>query len=309
MAGARPLPSCDMLFGTYDRGAPVRSVQHVRYLAGGEKALARDVFLNTIPYEAVVISDGIGKDDAPFTMPTSIPANWPFAGNFNVREGKYVIHAGDGYYGMSTLKEDRETLIHELTHVWQGEHSRLSWIYVFSSVWHRALADTETELYGYKGAPLKPWIDYNPEQQASIVEGWFADGKREFDEATWEGDRRFYYIKRHIRGEHVDHNWLLPQITPLPHGTLHVPVESPSFDGALLRILERRFQADDVAGLGTRARELEEFFRKLEYADAQKLIARLEKIQSQGDQVAQYFHRNLPTATRSKLLQILKDRR
>lgn len=281
----------------------MRTVKKVRYLGPLEKDVARQVFKGTIPYDEVVVSDGLGKDGAPFTVPTSLPLS-PY---FNVGIGKYVIHAGDGYLGMSLLANDRRTLIHELVHVWQGEHSSWSAAYVFFALKDRALANSERELYGYDDKPFKPWDDYNPEQQAHIVEDWYGEGKDEFDPVKWEGDKRFYYIKRHIRGEHVDHNWILPRITPLPSGTLHVDVQSPSFDYVLVPILAQRFQADDVSGFGARARKLEEFFGKLEYADARKLLARLEA-RRQGDKVAQYFHDHLATTTRNSLIQILKSR-
>ena len=86
----------------------MREPQNVRYLAAGEIALARSVYIDTIPYQLVLISDGLGGGDRPFTVPTMLPMHIPFY-NFNVKgDGKYVIHAGDGYYGMSRLSKTRK---------------------------------------------------------------------------------------------------------------------------------------------------------------------------------------------------------
>ena len=108
-----------------------------RYLATNETIIARSVFRHTLPYDKIIISNGLGGGNRPFTLPTNMPVTpW-----FNVKGGKYVIHAGDGYFGMSTLKSDKELLIHELVHVWQGEHSSNTWDYVLSSMWDQALSD------------------------------------------------------------------------------------------------------------------------------------------------------------------------
>ena len=109
--------------GSDCRDDAMREPKNVRDLAGGEIAIAKCVQGPRIPYASVLISDGLGGDDRPFTFPTILPIHIPLYANFNVKgDGKYVIHAGDGYYGMSKLDKDQATLIHELAHVWQGEH-------------------------------------------------------------------------------------------------------------------------------------------------------------------------------------------
>jgi hypothetical protein len=276
----------------------MRRVRNIRYLGQLEREIATRVFKLTVPYDKVVVSDGLGGGDRPFTMPTSMPATV----FFNVSGGKYVIHAGDGYYGMSYRKEDQGLLIHELTHVWQGEHSPSSWDYVFNSVWSQALLD---DAYRYDKKWLKFWDDYNPEQQASIVEDWFADGMKEREEE----DRRFYFIKKHIRGEKTDHDWIQAQwaVKPLPAATLDVPIQYPSLDNYLLPLLEPRFHASDAPGARGRVQELEEFFARIEPAEARTLAGRLEAHRG-DDKVAQYFHDHLSTPSRTKLIAILRRR-
>src|SRR5664279_1939502 len=94
----------------------MRAVRNIRKLATGEIHLAQTVFKHTINYDEVLISDGLGWNNRELTLPTSLPVTMIL--NVPSSEGDYVIHAGDGYLGMSTLPSDRNTLIHELTHVW-----------------------------------------------------------------------------------------------------------------------------------------------------------------------------------------------
>lgn len=183
----------------------MRGVKNTRALTATEEQIAQRVFGNTIPYREVLVSDGLGKDNRPFTVPTNVPMNIPFVPSFNVQGGKYVMHVGDAYNGMSNRKEDQCLLIHELTHVWQGEnHAFWSWAYMIYSLKDQLLMDNA---YRYDPTQLKPWNEYGAEQQATIVEDWYADGMQTFDPVTETGDRRFYYIKKHIRGELVEGDW------------------------------------------------------------------------------------------------------
>src|SRR5215475_8717435 len=87
------------------RERPMRGVKNVRYLTEGEKRIALPVFKLTIPYEKILISDGLGAGSHEFTMPTRIPMTVLF--NVSSDDGKYVIHAGDGYFGMDKLQRDK----------------------------------------------------------------------------------------------------------------------------------------------------------------------------------------------------------
>ncbi|MEW6129651.1 MAG: hypothetical protein AB1757_21605 [Acidobacteriota bacterium] len=276
----------------------MKAVSAVRHLGQKEKALAITVFKNTIPYDKVLISDGLGMSDRPFTMPTSMPATIFF--NVSSSLGKYVIHSGDGYTGMSYRQEDKELLIHELTHVWQGEHSKRSWDYVFSSMWSQALTPNA---YAYDKTEYKFWDDYNPEQQASIVEDWFADGMKEKEEE----DIRFYYIKKHIRGEAMSEDWIRKQwvVKPLPTSTLDVDIHWDYHDAQLLPLLKQRFNQNDVAGYGKRLRQLEGIFRSIQPRQARSMLERL-KTRRVNDEVVKYFYEHLSQKTRENLLEILR---
>jgi outer membrane protein OmpA-like peptidoglycan-associated protein len=155
----------------------MRRPRNFRHLASKETAIARSVFEKSIPYSRVIISDGLGYGDRPFTLPEAMTGN-------------YILHVGNGYYGMSRHRHDEALLIHELVHVWQGEHASWRWSYVFKSGWHQAGGGA----YDYDLNRLKPWNSYNPEQQAQIVEDWF-------DAGMSESDPRFPFIRFWIRGD------------------------------------------------------------------------------------------------------------
>lgn len=71
------------------------------------------------------------------------------------------------------------TMIHELTHVWQYQTKGMG--YVSDSVWHQgkaALSSSSRDgAYSYKITPRKSLHQYTAEQQASIVEHYFASSK------------------------------------------------------------------------------------------------------------------------------------
>ncbi len=69
----------------------------------------------------------------------------------------------------------RQTLVHELTHVWQYQHGGTS--YLSHSVQTQivgALRGNRNFAYNYELKPGLSFFDFTPEQQASIVENYFA---------------------------------------------------------------------------------------------------------------------------------------
>ena len=258
---------------------------NVRYLAPMERKLARTVFEDTIPYSQVIISDGKGLSGRAYTTPVPLTSR------------KYVLHLGDGYHRWGLPNQsDRDTLIHELTHVWQGEHSGWSWVYVFSSAGHQILGNA----YDYDKVNLKDWDDYNPEQQAQIVEDWFHDGKK-------EDDRRYRFIVENIRGRMMTINVPVHEDTSISSRSVAHDSTTEASDDYLVRLLERRYDANDVAGFGGRVKTLEQVFRRMSPARAQSIRNRLE-VRRGGDKMSMYFHDHLSTATRGTLLGILRQR-
>ena len=144
-----------------------------RPLFPAEQALAFRVFKATLPYGKIFISPLIGLSNQPFT--TTIPPLIADLGAIG-----YSINVGmNGFRrGMDTV--DPATLIHELTHVWQGAHRLISSQFMWESIAHQAVGWIRgTDPYTY--VPGKSWSSYNVEQQASIVEDWFKGGESTSD--------------------------------------------------------------------------------------------------------------------------------
>ena len=187
-----------------------------RPLSPHERELARQVFGNSLPYDRVAISDWrIGS--------TAVT----LAGlDLSDRRFSYRICWPEGFVAIMNSLARRTTLIHELTHVWQGDHGVWPTFYMGQSIldqieegvrdivakreyrrWdeHRAGAYTlHASDWG------KPWGHFGVEQQASIVESWFLsepDRRRlkwSFGPGVTGGgqsplDPRFPYIRDVIR--------------------------------------------------------------------------------------------------------------
>lgn len=156
------------------------------------------VFGNTLPYRhRIAITNGAGIDGRAFTIPTSLITTLlgtiatGFAGiitgylTSSVNAG-YLINVGDKYDSLDG--NDKDLLVHETTHVWQGKNSSLALSYVFDS----CLNQYTSGQGAYNFVAGHSWSFYNVEQQASIVEKWFAAGSN-------QSDVLFRYIRDHVR--------------------------------------------------------------------------------------------------------------
>jgi hypothetical protein len=146
-----------------------------------ERHLAKQVFDYTIPYSRIFIIDRLGLEGRPYTT-----NNMSDEGRDN---DTFHLHVGPtAFSGMQHVRGLRELLIHELTHVWQSVHSVWPASFIFNSLWHQITSGGNA--YSYKAG--QPWGDYNVEQQASIVEDWFAQGQA-------MSTPLYPYIRDHIR--------------------------------------------------------------------------------------------------------------
>lgn len=136
------------------------------------------VFGKTLPYDKIMLSGGLGAGNRPFTIPDiGMP-------------GRYIIHIGTDKHWSSRKPSDYyKTLIHELTHVWQGYNSWFAWGYTLDSAWSQVHKQGNAYLYSKQWLD---WDDYNVEQQAQIVEDWYAAG-------CSTTDPRWKYIRDNIR--------------------------------------------------------------------------------------------------------------
>jgi len=167
-----------------------------RKLTQRERLKAFSVFLNTINYERVRISDGVGLDGLAFTVPVAplTAGGIGRAVNFLVSPINAIstldltlIFINFGPEGYADALYDERTFIHEMTHVWQYMH--------FINVIQDSLsqhAKYGQAAYDYNKPPTQPWESYHVEQQAEIVADWFVNGFNQHDD--W-----FKYIQNNIR--------------------------------------------------------------------------------------------------------------
>lgn len=167
----------------------------IRPLRAHEAALADRVFKGSVQLHRIRIVSVYGVGARPFTIPGSmigtlgwrVPVIGPLLAWTSILSGisnQYLVFMGDdGYrdtinYQLGKVADGTaktfpgQTLIHELTHVWQGHRHLFAWDYVFSSLWNQCRCGV-SGTSAYKYTPGKQWSEYNPEQQASIVEDWF----------------------------------------------------------------------------------------------------------------------------------------
>jgi hypothetical protein len=149
-----------------------------RELSAKEGNEARRVFMGSLQTSRVEISDSIGFGNRPWT---------------SVGIWTYTLNLGPEGYKDAAAPNWAPTLIHELTHVWQGQNGTLGFGYMLKSVGCqcRAFVTKGDTSAAYQYEVGKDWDDYNVEQQASIVEDWYRNGLK-------DTDSRYRYIRDNI---------------------------------------------------------------------------------------------------------------
>ncbi len=183
-----------------------------RNLTQAEKIIGESVFKTSIKYDSVLIADYfLPGNDVPVTVMHPNTKTIPILGTPVVTGFYYVIYWGvDVYRGsVERLGESfTNTLIHELTHVWQGQHG-VPFGYMVKSLLAQGKAIVQ---YGKRGEAYsydqnyKNWRDYNVEQQGNIVEDWF--NPKEGKQTT--SDPRFPYIEKVIRAGNSSADYVPP---------------------------------------------------------------------------------------------------
>jgi hypothetical protein len=154
-----------------------------RFMTGPECKEADRVFKGSLDFTKVRIADDLGAGDRPYTGAMS---------------SAFTLHVGDMYNGILWSPEYTATLMHELTHAWQGQHSMIRFGYMIKSglsqFFEGLLCHGEfSAAYRYQAG--MDWGAYNVEQQAHIVEDWYKQGLDENDELFLR------YISKVRRGE------------------------------------------------------------------------------------------------------------
>jgi Putative peptidoglycan binding domain len=175
-----------------------------RYLTQAEKTISESVFKNSIKYESVLIADYfLPGNTVPVTVMHPITKPMPIT-HIPIVTGYYFII----YWGMDVYRNGAnrivnkidlsDTLIHELVHVWQGQHG-MPFGYMVKSLLAQGKAIAQhwdrNEAYSYDNQNYKNWRDYNVEQQGNLVSDWYstASGNKSVN------DLRYPYIEKVIR--------------------------------------------------------------------------------------------------------------
>lgn len=168
-----------------------------------EMVLAQQVFHKSLPpINTIGITDGLGKDGSIWTLdrwsfdvlqrgpPDTLKdlaylLNFGEAVRWDLSDSKSLNSAVPGY-----SERARDVLVHELTHVWQFKRG----VNVKSS---SLVAQQFGDGYDFPKGKEEPWISYNVEQQANIVEFW----NRDRQDTNGEDHKLFPYIHFIIREE------------------------------------------------------------------------------------------------------------
>jgi len=130
-----------------------------RTMSSRERWLARMVYGNTLPFDKIYLTNVRGKDGRWFVVPNVV--------------GEILVNIGESFedpihYTNGGYPEFGQVLIHELGHAWQVDHiGDIS--YVIEAV-PPVITGPDYE----PGDGSKSWNEYSIEEQAAIVDHWYA---------------------------------------------------------------------------------------------------------------------------------------
>lgn len=141
-----------------------------RHLESAEEVFANRVFRGRVPFDRVLLTNLVGLGGRPFTAPGP--------------GGIILVNLGHGYDDPvhytgkggpeAGINAPGQLLIHELTHAWQINNESFTPEYYCRALSTAAsTADGDMSAYQY-GAASSSWASFGTEQQASIVDDWFA---------------------------------------------------------------------------------------------------------------------------------------
>ena len=152
-----------------------------------------NVFKGTLPPKGdIVLADTIGGNDRAFTMPRF--------------DGKVVLSMGpEGYndpinYHLGSWKRG-QVFIHELTHAWQIHNTHWELGLLASALASKVCEVGGGNPYDAGTDTTKPFNDFNLEQQAHIVDTWFAGCEKDAAENIIDdiASPWYHYIEGNIR--------------------------------------------------------------------------------------------------------------
>ncbi|MEO0592562.1 MAG: hypothetical protein AAFZ38_03195 [Myxococcota bacterium] len=164
-----------------------------RSLTEEEIAVAREVFGDSIDYNAVRIKTGdaglfsVGGNDRPFVL-----------GNTIYFKDRALFESLSKDQDRTAYLEAKGLFIHEMMHVWQYQNGGND--YLIESLYRQARADDDEAYVWEDSVPQTPWHRLQVEQQAKMLENavdkGFFDGKTRF---VYNGVDYTDYLKRYLK--------------------------------------------------------------------------------------------------------------
>ncbi len=154
-----------MTLRTRVRAGLARGRVRRRLLTDVEREAVEAVFGGSLPApDRIVLTDVIGVQHRAFVLPAP--------------GGRCLVNIGEAYddplhHVTGPYPRPGKLLVHELTHVWQFTHAP-----VVSRLLASAVRTQVTRAPYQPGDGDRPWASYNLEQQATLVDEWFAPAFR-----------------------------------------------------------------------------------------------------------------------------------
>ena len=144
-----------------------------REMTPEERAFADQVFAGKIRYDRVRLTNLVGVGERPFTAPG--PGKTILV---NLGKGFDSPTTYTGLGGEATgIRAPGQLLIHELTHAWQYlHHSFTPEFYCRALITAIGTTGADKSAYNYGPAGFE-WQSFGTEQQASVVDEWFAGNR------------------------------------------------------------------------------------------------------------------------------------
>jgi hypothetical protein len=181
-----------------------------RKLNPSERQIAISVFQTSINFDNVYIANKYlpFNDKVPVTLMSSEKSA---VGRVFVRYW-YAIYWADGFTN-GAIGGNSVTLIHELTHVWQGQHG-IPYGYMVNSMIAQGKAIVSSadrnSAYDYDPNNYKNWRDYNVEQQGKLVQDWYSPITKDGGGNQSISDLRFPYIEKVVRAGNPNADYSAP---------------------------------------------------------------------------------------------------
>jgi len=225
-------------------------------------------------------------------------------------EGEYLIMVGPRLFEGDVAAMEPDTLVHEMTHVWQYMHGTLG--EAEAALKHfgaAAIRDTD-RLYKYRIG--QSWDDMGFEGQAQLVQEWFT-----VDNMSETTDRWVYVKHVLMLGEVPARSFSLGELRlsdPPQEPDDDEPVRDVSSDDYPFResylqdTLDEDIPPSDIKRLAARVKDLTEYFRQLRRLRPQEAQAFLNRLQADPppDKLAKAFRYRLSRPSRDKLINVLQ---